>query len=67
MAILGLVGGPAILISGFAVVLGVIDAGSAPQVLATLPEFLWELSLGVWLLVRGFSPTALAAIDARQT
>jgi hypothetical protein len=67
MSILGLIGGPAILVSGVAVMLGVIDAGSVPQELATLPEFLWELSLGVWLLVRGFNPTALAALDVRQS
>jgi hypothetical protein len=67
MSILGLIGGPAILVSGVAVMLGVIDAGSVPQELATLPEFLWELALGVWLLVRGFNPTALAALDVRQS
>ncbi|HTN63369.1 MAG TPA: hypothetical protein VL147_17745 [Devosia sp.] len=27
------------------------------------PEFFWELSLGIWLLVKGFSSTALAALD----
>jgi hypothetical protein len=67
MSILGLVGGPAILVSGVAVMLGIIDAGSLPQMIATLPEFLWELSLGVWLLVRGFNPSALVALDDRQT
>lgn len=66
LSILGLVGGPAILVSGAAVVLGLIDAGSAPQMIATIPEFFWELLLGIWLLVRGFSPAALAALDARR-
>jgi hypothetical protein len=23
-----------------------------------VPEFLWELSLGVWLIVKGFNPSA---------
>lgn len=64
LSILGLVGGPAILVSGVAVVLGTIEAGSVPQMLATLPEFLWELSLGIWLLVRGFNRPALATLDA---
>ena len=27
----------------------------------------WELLLGIWLLVRGFNPVALAALDARQS
>lgn len=67
MSILGLIGGPALLAAGTGLVLGYIEIGSSIQVLATLPEFLWELSLGVWLLVRGFSPAALTALDARQT
>lgn len=66
LSIFGLIGGPALLAAGIAVVLGTIDAGSGPQVIATLPEFIWELSLGVWLLVRGFNVPALAALDARQ-
>ena len=66
VSILGLIGGPLILVSGTAVMLGVIEAGSIPQSIATIPEFLWELSLGVWLLVRGFNPVVLVVIGARQ-
>lgn len=66
MSILGLIGGPALLIAGIAVLFGYIEAGSTAQALATLPEFLWELLLGVWLLVKGFNPAALAALDQRQ-
>ena len=57
MAALGLVGGPLICLSGAAVIFGVIDAGSAPQLLATIPEFFWELSFGVYLIVKGFKPS----------
>jgi gamma-glutamyltranspeptidase len=62
MAVLGLVGGPLIIASGAAVVLGVIEAGGLLQTIAALPEFLWELSLGIWLTVRGFNPSALASL-----
>jgi hypothetical protein len=58
MAMLGLIGGPLIIASGVAVLLGVIEAGSVWQAIATIPEFFWELSLGIWLTVRGFNPTA---------
>src|SRR5918998_2677747 len=44
MAILGLIGGPLIIASGAAVVLGVIEAGSVVGDNAGLPEFVWELS-----------------------
>lgn len=66
MSILGLVGGPALLVAGIAVVFGYIEAGSSAQVIATIPEFFWELSLGIWLLVKGFNLQALEALDARK-
>jgi hypothetical protein len=61
MAMLGLVGGPLLCISGAAVVLGFIEAGSAWQNVATIPEFFWELSLGVYLIVKGFRPSPITA------
>jgi uncharacterized protein DUF4386 len=67
IAMLGLVGGSLIVLSGTAVMFGVIDAGSAVKALASVPEFFWELSFGVYLIVKGFRPTAVAAdmVDAR--
>ncbi len=61
MAILGLVGGPLICLSGAAVILGVIDGGSVGQTVASIPEFLWELSLGIYLIIKGFKPSPLTA------
>jgi len=63
MSILGLIGGPSLLVAGFAVLFGWIEAGSTAQAIATVPEFFWELFLGVWLLVKGFSTTALSELD----
>lgn len=60
MSVLGLIGGPTLLLAGIAIVFGLIEAGSTAQIIATIPEFFWELSLGLWLLVKGFNPTALA-------
>ena len=57
MAMLGLIGGPLICITGIAVVLGAIEQGSAVQGIATIPEFFWELSLGIYLTVKGFKPS----------
>ena len=62
MAVLGLVGGPLIITSGIAVILGVIEQGGPLQTIAVVPEFLWELALGIWLTVRGFNPLALASL-----
>jgi hypothetical protein len=54
MAWLGLVGGPLICLSGIAVMFDVDQPGGTLQGLATVPEFLWELLLGVYLTVKGF-------------
>jgi hypothetical protein len=62
MAVLGLIGGPLIIVTGAAIVLGIIEAGGAVQTIAVMPEFLWELALGIWLTVRGFNPSALASV-----
>ena len=63
MAVLGLIGGPLIIASGVGVLFGVIEAGGAVQSIATIPEFLWELSLGIWPIVRGFNPSAIARLQ----
>jgi hypothetical protein len=54
MAMLGLIGGPVLLASGIAVLFGAAEAGGTLQSLATIPEFVWEVSLGVYLVVWGF-------------
>lgn len=59
LSILGLIGGPALLVAGVAVIFGVIEIASLPQIIATIPEFFWELGLGLWLLIRGVDPQAL--------
>ena len=58
MTWLGLVGGPLIIISGTLVLFGVADAGGTLQGLATIPEALWELSLGIYCSVKGFRPSS---------
>jgi hypothetical protein len=63
MAVLGLIGGPVLVAAAVAILFGVIEAGSVWQIIATIPEFLWELSLGIWLTVRGFNPSALARLQ----
>jgi hypothetical protein len=64
MAMLGLVGGPLIIVSGTAVLFGADTAIQGP---ATIPEFLWELSLGIYCAVKGFRPSSpILRADARE-
>jgi len=58
LAMLGLVAGPLICITGIAAMFGVIQTGGPVQGIATIPEFLWELSLGIYPLVWGFNAAA---------
>jgi hypothetical protein len=64
MAILGLIGGPLLVAAGIAVMFDVIERGGTVQAVATIPEFIWELSFGIYLIVKGFKPSPiLAGID----
>ena len=69
LPVLGLIGAP-LLITAVIVTLfgGGIGHVSAFAVIATLPIAAWELSLGVWLVVKGFKPSPITAeIDAADT
>ena len=63
MAVLGLIGGPLVTASGVAILFGVFEAGPVWQAIATIPEYFWELSLGIWLTVKGFNTSAVARLE----
>jgi hypothetical protein len=48
-----------------AVMFGVDHPSGTLQGLATIPEGLWELFLGVYCTVKGFRPAAVAALATR--
>jgi hypothetical protein len=57
--IVGLIGSPLLLASATATMFGVFGQTSTWGVLAGFPIALWEFSLGVWLVVKGFKPSAI--------
>jgi hypothetical protein len=59
MVMVGLVGGPLALLAGAGVLLGAWDMTSGLPVALTAPEAIWELSLSLWLLVKGFRPSPI--------
>jgi len=63
MAMLGLIGGPLVAASGIAIMFDVTERGSTLQAVATIPEFFWELSFGIYLIAKGFRPSPILAID----
>ncbi len=56
---LGLIGAPLLICTVIATLFGGFKLGS-PE-LAALPVAAWELSLGVWLVVKGFRPSPITA------
>jgi hypothetical protein len=58
MAMLGLVAGPLICITGVLAMFGAIEVQGTVQSLATIPEFVWELFLGLYPLIKGFKTDA---------
>jgi len=64
LAILGLIAGPLICITGLLVVLDVIPRGGTVQAIATIPEFIWELSLGIYPIVKGFRASPILEAGA---
>jgi hypothetical protein len=67
LAMLGLIGGPLIILSGSAAMMGFIELDGTWQTLAAMPEFFWELGFGLYLIVKGFRPTpsTTGMVDAR--
>jgi len=61
MSLFGLVGGPLLFLSGVLVVLGVIDQGSAAKAVMAVPEIIWEASLTLYLIFKGFRPSPVLA------
>ncbi len=55
---LGLIGGPLMISSVIGQVLGINGQYSAWSVIALLPIFAWEFSLGLWLVFKGFRRSA---------
>jgi Domain of unknown function (DUF4386) len=58
MALLGLVGGPLLILSFVMILIGVYKNGEGPSGLLTLPEAAWELSLGIYCAWKGFRPSS---------
>lgn len=61
LPIVGFIGAPLLIASDIGVLFGAWEPVSAVPGLAALPIALWELSLGVWLVVKGFRTSPITA------
>ena len=66
--VIGLIGGPILIAVVIARLFGSAGSIAGGGGLAGIPVAAWELSLGVWLVVKGFRPSPITAgIDAATT
>jgi hypothetical protein len=66
IAVLGLAGGGLILMSAVAVLFGVYGQMSTVGLVVALPVFVWEVSLALWLIIKGFRPVGILAAPAAR-
>lgn len=59
MALLGVIGGPLAFATATAALFGAYAQTSGISFLFTLPEIVWEASLGIYLIVKGFKPSPI--------
>jgi len=64
LSLIGIVGGPVLLVGYIAVLFGLIGQHASLAGLAAIPVALFEFSLGVWLIVKGFNPSAIISEPA---
>jgi len=66
LSVIGLVGAPVLVLGYLAVLFGAIDQHSGLAGLSALLVAVFELSLGLWLIVKGFDGDAVAALERRS-
>jgi hypothetical protein len=64
LSVIGIVGAPLLVVGYLAILFGFIGRLAPLAGLSALPVALFEFSLGVWLTVKGFNPSAIASLSA---
>lgn len=66
MPIVGLIGAPLIILSVIARAYAANEFITVFAGIATVPIFVWELSIGLWMAIKGFRPSALHEPEQKQ-
>ena len=66
LPIIGFVGAPLLVASDIAVLYDLVGRTAPAAALAATPISLWEFSLGVWLVVKGFKPSPILSTDRQD-
>ncbi len=65
LSLIGIIGAPLLIVGYIAILFGIIDRISPLAALSAVPVALFEFSLGIWLIVKGFNlqPVAIAPVQ----
>jgi len=66
LSLIGILGAPLLLVGYFAVMFGLLEQRAPLAGAFAIGVALFEFSLGVWLVVKGFNPKAVAALEAKN-
>lgn len=66
LSIIGIIGAPLLIVGYIAVMFGTVGQHDPLAGLSAILVALFEFSLGIWLVVKGFNPSALAAIESKK-
>jgi hypothetical protein len=67
VALLGLIGGPVLILNFVLILTGAYKNGQGPSGLLTIPEAAWELFLGIYCAWKGFRPPERIAPESEPT
>lgn len=65
LALLGVIGGPIRSLAGIGVLFDLYEASGTVQSILTIPEIIWELSLGIYPLIWGFKRSPILSEEGR--
>ncbi|TMG43799.1 MAG: DUF4386 domain-containing protein, partial [Chloroflexi bacterium] len=66
LPLLGFIGAALLVAGDIAVLFGLIGQHAPSTALAAIPIALWEFSLGVWLVLKGFKPSPILSGDTQR-
>ena len=64
-SLIGLIGAPLLICGDIAILFGLIERISPLAALSAVPVALFEFSIGAWLVVKGFNPSASLIVSAK--
>jgi hypothetical protein len=65
ISLIGILGGPVLLVGYIAVLFGLVGQHAPLAGLSAVPVALFEFSLGIWLIIKGFNPAAISSLSAK--